>query len=152
MKVGSPGSAGRAITVASFTTRNRWTALDGDDYELGYALGKLTSFSSEGPLRNRARKPDVTAPGAGIGSALSRHSEPDPEDILANDIVLSSGTSMACPFVAGLVALLLDQEPQLTPEQVKRRLRKASRIPGRGAGAFDIKWGYGLVDASRLLP
>ena len=117
---------------------------------LGYAPGTVTSFSSEGPLRNRARKPDVTAPGAGVASALSGRSDPDAEDVLADGFVVSSGTSMASPFVAGLVALLLEREPRLTPEQVKRRLKAASRIPGARAGAFDIKWGYGLVDASRL--
>ena len=82
MKVGSPGSASRAITVASFTTKTKWLDRDGDEIELGHALGKITSFSSEGPLRNRARKPDVTAPGAAIASAFSHLSDPDVEDIL----------------------------------------------------------------------
>jgi subtilisin family serine protease len=150
MKIGSPGSASRAVTVGSFTTRTTWTDSDGNKVELGYALGRITSFSSEGPLRNRIRKPDVIAPGAGIASALSRLAEPDPEDVVSPDIVVSSGTSMASPFVAGLVALMLEGEPELTPEQVKRRLRAASRIPGRRRGAFDNKWGYGLVDADRL--
>jgi len=144
MKVGSPGSAGRAITVASFTTKTIWTDRD------GYAPGKITSFSSEGPLRNRARKPDVTAPGAGIVSALSHLSDPDVEDVITDEFVVLSGSSMASPLVAGLVALMLEGDPQLTPEQAKRRLKAASRIPGRTAGAFDIKWGYGLVDADRL--
>lgn len=115
-----------------------------------YAPGRITSFSSEGPLRNRARKPDVTAPGAGIASALAHLSEPDVEDVVTGEIVVLSGTSMASPFVAGLVALMLEGDPHLTPEQVKGRLKAASRIPGRAAGAFDIKWGYGLVDADRL--
>ena len=152
MKVGSPGSAGRAITVGCFTSRTTWTNRAGDEFELGYAAGRITSFSSEGPLRNRARKPDVTAPGAVIASAFSRFTspDPDPEDVVSDEIVMMSGTSMASPFVAGLVALLLERDPALTPEQVKRRLKKASRIPGRKAGAFDVKWGYGLVDADRL--
>ena len=150
MKVGSPGSARRAITVASFTTKTRWIDQDGDQVELAHAPGKITSFSSEGPLRNRARKPDVTAPGAGIASAFSHLSDPDVEDIIDDQITVLSGTSMASPFVAGLVALMLEGEPRLSPEQVKRRLKAASRIPGRAAGTFDTKWGYGLVDADRL--
>ena len=152
MKVGSPGSASRAITVASFTTKTKWLDRDGDEIELGHAPGKITSFSSEGPLRNRARKPDVTAPGAAIASAFSHLSDPDVEDVIDDEITVLSGTSMASPFVAGLVALMLEGNPQLSPEQAKRRLRAASRIPGRAAGAFDNKWGYGLIDADKLRP
>jgi subtilisin family serine protease len=150
MKVGSPGSADRAITVGSFTTKVAWTSRDGDEMELAHAPGTITSFSSEGPLRDRRRKPDVTAPGAGIASARSRLSHPDPEDLISDTIVVQSGSSMAAPFVAGLVALLLERDPSLTPEQIKRRVKAASRIPGRRAGTFDRKWGYGLVDADRL--
>jgi subtilisin family serine protease len=101
-------------------------------------------------LRNRGRKPDVTAPGAGIASARSHLSHPDAEDVVTDDFTVLSGTSMASPFVAGLVALMLEGDPGLTPEQVKKRLKAASRIPGRKAGSFDIKWGYGLVDGNRL--
>jgi subtilisin family serine protease len=150
MKVGSPGSASRAVSVASFTTRDAWTSLGGGDVALGHPVGRITSFSSEGPLRTGARKPDVTAPGGGIVSARSRHSKPDPEDIVAPGFTVLSGTSMASPFVAGLIALLLERDPTLTPEQVKARLRAASRIPGRRAGTFDRKWGYGLVDGGSL--
>jgi subtilisin family serine protease len=150
MKVGSPGSASRAITVGCFTSRTRWIDRAGDEFEVGYAAGRITSFSSEGPLRNGGRKPEVTAPGAIVGSAYSRYSSPDAEDVVSDDTVMMSGTSMASPFVAGLIALLLERNPGLTPEQAKRRLKAVSRIPGRRPGTFDTKWGYGLVDATRL--
>jgi subtilisin family serine protease len=57
---------------------------------------------------------------------------------------------MATPFVAGLVALLLEHDPQLDPDGIKQILRSISSIPGRPAGTFDPKWGYGLVDAQTL--
>jgi subtilisin family serine protease len=61
-----------------------------------------------------------------------------------------AGTSQASPFVAGLVALLLERDPRLTPDAAKKLLRDNSRIPGRSRGTFDPKWGYGLIDATGL--
>ena len=60
-----------------------------------------------------------------------------------------SGTSMATPFVAGVVALMLDADPTLTPDEVKQILTDtASRMPGReewevGAGYVNA---YAAVD------
>jgi serine protease AprX len=60
-----------------------------------------------------------------------------------------SGTSMACPFVAGTVALMLDADPTLNPDQVKQIITQtASRMPGRedwevGAGYLNA---YAAVD------
>ncbi len=60
-----------------------------------------------------------------------------------------SGTSMACPFIAGTAALMLDADPTLTPEEVKKILvDTASRMPGReewevGAGYVNA---YAAVD------
>ena len=115
-------------------------------------LNTLTGFSSPGPLRSKRRKPDVTAPGAMIISALSADSSPDDPDFLVADRkqVVEAGTSMASPFVAGTVALLLQSNPNLTPEAVKVKLKAASRIPGKSAGAFAIDWGFGLLDGNRL--
>ncbi|HWP41931.1 MAG TPA: S8 family serine peptidase [Blastocatellia bacterium] len=60
-----------------------------------------------------------------------------------------SGTSMATPFVAGVVALMLDADPALTPDEVKSIIiETASRMPGRedwevGAGYINA---YAAVD------
>jgi subtilisin family serine protease len=57
---------------------------------------------------------------------------------------------MATPFVTGLVALCLQRAPAADPDTVRDLLRAACAVPGRPAGSFDPKWGYGLVDAARL--
>jgi hypothetical protein len=53
--------------------------------------------------------------------------------------------------MTGLVALLLQQEPGLKPDDLKSRLRNASRIPGQAPNVFLKEWGFGLIDASQLI-
>jgi subtilisin family serine protease len=85
-----------------------------------------------------------------IVSCLSRNSQPDEADCINDDYVVEAGTSMACPFTTGIVALLLERDPTLDSVGVKKLLKAASAVPGAAAGAFDPKWGFGLIDASKL--
>lgn len=59
------------------------------------------------------------------------------------------GTSMACPHVSALVALILEKHPDATPYQVKKLLEATAKdieAPG-----FDLKTGYGLIQADKAL-
>lgn len=150
VKIGSPGAAVSAVTVASYTTKVQWTDIDGTVREVGLKLDDISDFSSEGPLRNGDQKPDVAAPGAMIASALSADSTTSRAEMVNLKYVVNAGTSMATPFLAGIVALLLERDPQLTPEGVKALLRNSSLIPGQPVGTFDKKWGFGLIDAAKL--
>jgi subtilisin family serine protease len=151
IKIGSPGAAMSAITVAAYTTKTRWSDAKGNLQEVGLDLEEVSDFSSEGPLRNGGQKPDLVAPGAMIVSALSADSQVPPAYSVAPGYRVDAGTSMAAPFITGLVALLLERDPQLDPEAVKALLRANSRIPGQPPGTFDSKWGYGLIDAFGLV-
>ncbi|MBM4258547.1 MAG: S8 family peptidase [Deltaproteobacteria bacterium] len=150
MKVGSPGTDAAAITVASYTTKDQWRDIDGSLRSVGLALDTISDFSSEGPLRNGAQKPDVAAPGAMIVSALSADSPASRPSMVNSRFVVNAGTSMAAPLVTGIVALLLQRDRNLDPVGVKALLRAHSSIPGRAAGTFDAKWGFGLIDALGL--
>jgi subtilisin family serine protease len=70
----------------------------------------LSTFSSRGPSRSGALKPDVAAPGGNIFSALAGS---------GSSGQTLSGTSMAAPHVAGAMALLKQLHPDWTPQQLK---------------------------------
>jgi subtilisin family serine protease len=150
IKIGSPGSAASAVTVAAFTTRIQWQDIDGTPQQVRLTLDDISDFSSEGPLRNGGQKPDLAAPGAMIVSCLSANSGPDRSSMIDREFLAMAGTSMATPFVTGLVALLLQKDPTLDPPAVKALLKAQTRIPNQPAGSFHPKWGNGLIDVLNL--
>ena len=90
----------------------------------------LASYTAWGITMDGYFVPNIVAPGSDIYSVLSSSSD---WDLLYPDRVTSdgqyirlSGTSMAAPMVTGAVALLLQDEPNLTPDQVKYRLLNSS--------------------------
>ena len=74
-------------------------------------------FSSRGPVSPFYIKPDLVAPGAFINTT----------DINGN-YKISSGTSFAAPHVAGTAALILQKNPELTPQEVKSILMTTTDI------------------------
>jgi serine protease AprX len=112
----------------------------------GAGLGTIASFSSCGP------QVDVAAPGVDIWStmapsvdgALGGHAPPGPAQNRAYYTSLS-GTSMATPHAAGIVALLLEANPKLNFKQIRSIL--TTTAVDYGPQGFDNSWGYGEIDA-----
>jgi len=116
--VASPGVAVRAITVGAMADPTHGAALR---YGCGAAPPGgfyLACFSSRGPTLDNLVKPDVLAPGVYIAAAYGGFDDPSSQWYPAA-YVSYSGTSMATPFVAGVVALMLQANPGLSPDQVK---------------------------------
>lgn len=143
--IGAPGAAARAITVGSYTTRVEWQDARGGVHRIGLAIDDISDFSSCGPLRNGAEKPDLVAPGAMIVSPRSAAADSDPYVQVGADCLVMQGTSMATPFVTGITALLLQRNPRMTPEDVKAQLKRRCQIPGKPLGAYDGRWGFGVI-------
>ncbi|MFQ6033636.1 MAG: S8 family serine peptidase, partial [Candidatus Bipolaricaulia bacterium] len=154
MTISEPGDAGGIITVGAWTTRYRWRSIDGNQYHFRGAspLGQIASFSSHGPTRDGRQKPDLSAPGTAIASALAAGSELSkiPELVVPDGVhVILQGTSMAAPHVAGTVALMLQAEPRLGPGEAAEKLREtAVRDSHTGKAPGEI-WGFGKLNAER---
>jgi len=88
---------------------------------------------------------DLMAPGVDVLSLKASGVSFGSSSVVDPNYVRASGTSMASPVVAGVVALMLSENPLLTYDQVVSRLR--SSAVDLGASGFDIYYGYGLVDA-----
>ncbi|MCB9418332.1 MAG: S8 family serine peptidase [Ardenticatenaceae bacterium] len=85
----------------------------------------MAVFSSRGVTMDGYNKPEIIAPGRNIVATLSNKSwwrNDYPSNFVENMYFRASGTSMSAPMVSGAVALLLQSEPNLTPDQVKYRL------------------------------
>jgi serine protease AprX len=96
---------------------------------------KIGPFSAFGTTYDGFAKPDIYAPGKDIISVLSgagNWASLYPERVVDDDYFRLSGTSMAAPMVSGAVALLLQAEPELTPDQVKFRLINTAGWVGSG--------------------
>jgi serine protease AprX len=113
----------------------------------------VASFSAYGKTENGAVKPDLVAPGKNIVARLVNMNMglagAHPGNVVNNQYFRMSGTSMAAPMVSGAVALLLQDEPDLTPDQVKFRLMTTANKAwaGYSAGAA----GAGYLDVAALV-
>src|SRR5436190_1979097 len=136
--IAAPGNDPYAITVGVMKTAETPTRID----------DTIASYSSKGPTAyDYVVKPDIVAPGNQIISALAPNAPllSTPTDVYLSEYSTStttnttsggntknnkispsymrlSGTSMATPVVSGAAALLIQQNPNLTPDQVKARL------------------------------
>ncbi len=139
----APANDPFVITVGAVNDQN--TASTADDSLASFsAYGSETASLANGSSTT-VSKPELVAPGVNIisdlASAATSLATAHPDHVVTLNKVhffRMSGTSMAVPMVAGAVALLLQSNPSLTPDQVKYRLvataTKLSSTAGTGAG------------------
>jgi len=135
--ISTPGIDPKVITVGAIDDKN--TPERDDD--------TMARFSSRGPTTpDGITKPDVVAPGVEIFGPLSPGSTLDTPDLphVGKKYIGISGSSMATPLVSGLGALLLQANPELTNNDIKRILMDTAEkyLPkakpnDQGAGLID---------------
>jgi serine protease AprX len=132
------------------------------DQDIGTRDGTVSDFSSRGMAGDLATYPDISAPGESITSScrlyllicmtgLDPQNGPGPLDIGTFNTI--SGTSMAAPHIAGIVAQMFQADPSATPAQVEDALKSTAHKYPDGApyepaplGSTSFDKGYGLVD------
>lgn len=130
MTLGTPSTTRRGIAVANYD----------------HVTQAPNNSSGRGTTRDGRTKPEVSAPGTGILSSNAMGGRPDNQGGVRPMRVEMSGTSMASPHVAGIVALILQKNANLTAAQIQKILM-ASANPPVGVHPFDVAWGFGRVDA-----
>jgi len=135
--VTSPGISKKIITVGA-----------SDDHKTVNIWGNsLINFSGRGPTSECIIKPDVIAPGTNIISCRSQNIFRDTQEIFSKNYTVMSGTSMSTPIVTGAIALLLQKHPDLTPNQVKLKLKHSTK----DLNYMQNQQGWGLIDVKKLV-
>jgi minor extracellular serine protease Vpr len=96
----------------------------------------IATFSSRGPVSPFYFKPDLVAPGVFVNTTS-----------VNNYYNITSGTSYAAPHVSGAVALLLNKNPEFSPEQIKSILITTSDVI---ADEYGQKFDFNTGGAGRL--
>ena len=153
------GTSKAIISVGSYNNRVNWLNFKGNfQSDSAIAEGEISRFSSHGPSIDGRIKPDVSAPGQFIASSYHKNTVPGwlaPYVVHLDSwngdpvyYVLLSGTSMAFPQVAGIVALMLEaSNGTLNHVHISDILREtAYRDVFSGSDANNV-YGFGKVDA-----
>lgn len=150
--IGEPACADKCIAVAAHNADSKKP-----DGTVEY--GRLASFSSHGPIIDGRNKPEISAPGVNVISSLSYYTEEVYTPVMTYSYAgrqykwaRMSGTSMSGPAVTGIVALILEANPRLTPDQVKQILCSTARNddetgPLHDRDSISTRWGWGKADA-----
>ena len=138
-EVPSPAAADGVIAVGA--TDDKGTIDRSDDVIASYSNYGPRQDDNDSDSRDEL-KPEISAPGSQITSAMRD---------TWNAYIAMDGTSMATPHVAGVAALMLQANPNLTPADVKRIIEDTAEHRGNASAPnIDTRWndhyGYGILD------
>lgn len=162
----SPGSALGVICAGATSYRTGFTNYLGKYIPFDQGTnGRRADYSSIGPTMDNRIKPDVMAPGTNIISSYSSfylEHNPNASDI-NSDVrhfdfngrtyawTSDAGTSMSAPAVAGTIALWLQANPALTPDDIKSIFNRTCTHYDATLTYPNNEYGYGQIDVYRGL-
>lgn len=161
----SPGSAPCVICVGATTQRSSYVNWRGEPMTypasaIGMGEGTRANYSSKGPTFDGRVKPDVLAPGTFVMSSYSSfyYETHDPDDVVhfterdgrSYPWGADTGTSMSTPVVAGAIALWLQANPYLTPDDIRGVLERTSKHISSATYPNNLE-GYGEIDVYKGL-
>lgn len=154
-QISEPACAHSSIAVAAYQHDTHT--------DTGVVAGDITYFSSWGPAYGDYQKPDVAAPGWQVVSSVNSRDAASYSTALTLTIDgvrykwgIMSGTSMSGPAVTGVVALMLQANPNITPSEVKHIITTTARRDAMTGSLLDndparLIWGNGKIDAMRCV-
>jgi len=137
-------AADKVITVGNIDDDN---TINRDDDEIHYSSSRGPRWDDGDNDLYDELKPDVVAPGTDIYTANYNRIGQDGDGYESSD-----GTSMACPHVSGICALMLEANPNLRPKDVKTILQQTAEARGEPdepelSDKYTYDYGFGIVDA-----
>ncbi|GEM_PF-1335362 len=133
-------AAAGVVVVAAAGNDGKTSSHYPSDYDACVGVIATTRNDTKASYSNYGAKKDISAPGGDGAFADCIFST-----VLNNDYGYKSGTSMASPMIAGVAALMLSVNPDLTAEQIKTILYETA--VDLGTPGKDIYFGHGRVDA-----
>lgn len=155
------GNSDAFITVGSYTSKASFSNVyDFSQRTFSASVGYASGFSSLGPTANGISKPDISAPGEIIISAMNNYDEAlysgnqrnSPIAVARNNDNRfefyggESGTSMSSPAVAGCIALMFQANPTLTTERIREILQSTAIEDSYTLAGPTEVWGAGKLN------
>lgn len=160
--VGEIGGTGNAIiTVGALNNQNQYLDYQGifRNAPTQGVFGQRATFSSMGPTADNRTKPDISAPGNVIASSFNEYYPAvtdDPTkltDVFQHTRIpnksyyygVMQGTSMSAPVITGTIALLLQQNPLLSREDIMQLFEEESSIIANNEVGLGMVNTYNIV-------
>ncbi|MCA0429287.1 MAG: S8 family peptidase [Bacteroidetes bacterium] len=140
------------ITVGNYNNLKYYYDVNNTLQTSAETANALAANSSVGPTRNNKIKPDVSATGNNVFSAIALGMQNNlittaPQVVAQGSFhVIGGGTSAASPVVAGLVGLILDKDGTLTAPLVKSAIINCTYTDNFTGAVPNNSWGYGKLD------
>lgn len=142
------------ICPNSYVIRTNWIDIDNINRAITNqgSVGELWTGSSTGPTFDGRLGVDVSAPGDNVFTTYNPTSyfATFRFNMIQDGATLygrASAVSAAAPQVTGIIALMLERNPQLDAAQIKTMLQQSARTDSFTGATPNLNWGYGKVDA-----